>query len=335
MYGCVDRIGPCLESLIASEVPFDTRFIFLDNGSPNPADIDALIAPLQARDNRVIFTRSERNLGCAGGWNVVIRHAFADPEAEWVILAGHDIIVHPQTLANLVIRYQRGDVDLTSGVDSPYDLPVPDPVEQEVPGANFSLIMLPRKLIETVGLFDENIWPAYFEDNDYHFRCILAGFGRGIWTWLAPFRHARSSTVVTYPELIQHFAANQNYFVAKWGGLPADVQQKNDALRIACEQSEQRRLLEEGRGWKFFNNYGRAPAPEDIPQLSPESTQESDPFWIISQAVRMLERFQQLPMTKQFNTLMLWQNIGPIDGNNCRAVYYERHQEIVISWEKL
>jgi GT2 family glycosyltransferase len=110
--------------------------------------------------------------------------------------------------------------------------------------------MLPRKLVETIGLFDENIWPAYFEDNDYHFRCILGGMGIGVWTWLAPFRHARSSTIVKYPNLIPHFAKNQQYFIAKWGGLPGDVLQKNEALKRACEDMEKKRQLEAGEGWK-------------------------------------------------------------------------------------
>ena len=251
IHGCPEKVGPCLDSILSSQLDYPTRFVFVDNGSPAPGEIRPLLDSALARDpERVVVHITDKNIGCSGGWNLCIRQALTDPEFEWIVLAGHDIIVHPQALNNLVKRYQRGGVDITSGVDAVYDAPMPEPVEQEVPGANFSLIMLPRRVVETIGLFDENIWPAYFEDNDYHFRCILGGMGVGVWTWLAPFRHARSSTVAKYPELTQHFAKNQAYFTAKWGGLPGEVLQKNEALKRACEDMERRRQLEAGEGWK-------------------------------------------------------------------------------------
>ncbi|MCI0561671.1 MAG: glycosyltransferase [Nitrososphaera sp.] len=251
IHGCPELVTPCLDSLFNSELDFTTRFLLLDNGSPNPNEVAQVFQTVNEKYSHLAETHvSQENKGCAGGWNFCIQRALSDPECKWVILAGHDIVVHKRTLSNLVHRFLRGGVDLTSGVDALYDQPMPEPVEQEVPGANFSLIMLPRKLIEDVGLFDDNFWPAYYEDNDYHFRCILGGHGRGIWTWLAPFRHSRSSTIRTYPQLMQHAAKNASYFMSKWGGMPGEVLEKNAALKKACEEAEQRRKLESGEGWK-------------------------------------------------------------------------------------
>lgn len=240
IHGSPEYVTPGLDSLLNSELDFPTKFVLLDNGSPNPGDIKQIFDSVNRDYSHLAETHvSLENKGCSGGWNFCIRKAYEDPEFEWIILAGPDIIVHKKTLSNLVHRYLRGGVDLTSGVDVSYDQPMPEPVEQEVFGANFSLIMLPKALIDVVGLFDENIWPAYFEDNDYHFRAVLANKGNGVWTWLAPFRHKRSLTVQTYSQISQHFAKNQSYFIAKWGGLPNDVLQKNDALR---------------EGWKKYEN---------------------------------------------------------------------------------
>jgi GT2 family glycosyltransferase len=253
IHGCRDYVAPCLESLLSSELDFPTHFIFLDNGSPNPTEILDIFNIVKAKYGDVLECyKSAINKGCAGGWNFCIQKALADPECKWVILAGHDIVVHPRTLSNLVHRYLRGGVDITSGVDAVYDADLPTPEDKEVPGANFSLILLPRKVIETVGLFDENFWPAYFEDNDYHYRAILAGCGNGVWTWLAPFRHARSSTIRTYPQLLAQ-SKSAAYFIQKWGGLPNEVLQNNETLRIACEREDLRRSLESGKGWKGEN----------------------------------------------------------------------------------
>ena len=42
-------------------------------------------------------------------------------------------------------------------------------------GDGFNLFSVPRATAEKVGYFDENFYPAYFEDNDYVYRCRLAG----------------------------------------------------------------------------------------------------------------------------------------------------------------
>lgn len=251
IHGCPQFVTPCLDSILNSELDFPTKFVFLDNGSPNPSDVAQVLKSAEEHSpDRVITHVSDKNLGCAAGWNFCIRKAYEDPEFEWIVLAGHDIVVHPRTLSNLVHRYLRGDVDITSGVDAVYEADMPEPVEQEVIGANFSLIMLPRKTLDVVGLFDENFWPAYYEDNDYHFRAILAGKGYGVWTWLAPFRHSRSATVRNYPELAAKFAANSEYFRTKWGGMPSEVLERNPALKAASAEIEQRAKLEAGEGWK-------------------------------------------------------------------------------------
>jgi len=179
---------------------------------------------------------SNTNKGCGGGWNTCIMEAYNDPEFEWIVLVGPDVFVHPDAINNLVLRYLEGGVDITSGVDCNWEDPMPELSPQEVPGANFVFIMLPKIVTDTVGLFDEVNFPvAYHEDNDWHSRAKIAGCGNGIWTWQAPCRHVRSSTIRRYPNLAKHFEESRSNFIKKWGVGVADLN-KIPAIKEADER---------------------------------------------------------------------------------------------------
>jgi len=38
----------------------------------------------------------------------------------------------------------------------------------------FACFAILKSAVEKIGLFDENFYPAYLEDCDYHYRCVLA-----------------------------------------------------------------------------------------------------------------------------------------------------------------
>jgi hypothetical protein len=73
-----------------------------------------------------------------------------------------------------------------------------------------------------VGLFDENFVPAYFEDNDFDYRCRLAevpftglpaGMSHKISSTLRSSKHYQDANSYTFP-------LNREYFRQKWGGSP-------------------------------------------------------------------------------------------------------------------
>ncbi|RNE98511.1 beta-galactofuranosyl transferase [Trypanosoma rangeli] len=131
-------------------------------------------------------------------------------------------------------------------------------------GACFTSVMLTRLAISTVGYFDENFYPAYFEDVEYGFRLKLLGFKE---------RHIKYGTFVHEMDLniriaekqkskeaiwfsrVKPLGATYKYALAKWGRtgmccggynepfngtIPVDVWVK-DAARI-------RRIQAYGRG---------------------------------------------------------------------------------------
>jgi len=89
---------------------------------------------------------------------------------------------------------------------------------------SFSCFCISNKCVDSIGLFDENFHPAYFEDCDYARRFLLKD--REI-TKIhnCDYIHDHSTTMKKYnhEQLQEHharFAANKLYYIHKWGGEP-------------------------------------------------------------------------------------------------------------------
>jgi hypothetical protein len=71
-------------------------------------------------------------------------------------------------------------------------------------------------IVSQIGLFDENLYPANFEDDDYQRRCEVAGVK--IHRASAPHSHVTQGTVHD-PEWAKHnartYGLNETYFVRK------------------------------------------------------------------------------------------------------------------------
>jgi GT2 family glycosyltransferase len=141
-----------------------------------------------------------RNLGVAASWNNIIT---SNPDAPWLAIMNFDLVFAPGDLPRLVDHMEtKGGVALL--------------------GVGFAAFALDRGAIENVGLFDENFYPAYFEDNDYDYRCRLASVP--IVALPAAMTHKISSTLNSNPAYrdanARTFPQNGDYFRRKWGGTP-------------------------------------------------------------------------------------------------------------------
>jgi GT2 family glycosyltransferase len=78
---------------------------------------------------------------------------------------------------------------------------------------------------DIVGEFDEVFAPAYFEDNDYHYRIQLAGLLAVLYP-PAMFYHFGSRTQLEANEngramvSAPSFENNRAFYIKKWGGMP-------------------------------------------------------------------------------------------------------------------
>jgi GT2 family glycosyltransferase len=139
--------------------------------------------------------KSPTNLGVPASWNLGIKML---PFATYWMIVNSDAFF-PRTSMNRLAAAYRYDALVLSGASPPW-----------------SCFMVGQQVVSKVGLFDEGIYPAYFEDNDYERRCTYHGFpvvhsGIGI-------GHDNSSTIGEPKYRAANdrtFAANANYYAQK------------------------------------------------------------------------------------------------------------------------
>jgi len=174
------------------------RYCVIDNGgllSQHTASGSVVLPP------NTDVVRPERNIGCAAAWNTALR-TYGD-----VLISNDDIALRPDTIAAFVAAIESH----------------PEGLCFQLPSQGWALFFQRAALAERIGFYDENFFPAYFEDNDYHRRMLLAGLDR---TFIAAeVHHDRSSTLAALPAAQRHehhaaFRACQQYYMHKWGGLP-------------------------------------------------------------------------------------------------------------------
>ena len=165
----------------------------------------------------------------ARAWNRGIQQGF-ERGAEYVLVINLDIVLHSQCIERLLqfAETHREEV-LWSAVphDDLSNLEQVTLAEEIFPHIHFSCFLVGRRLPETVGLFDEQFAPAYYEDCDLRRRLLLAGFSE-IATRAALFYHEGSATIrgadAEDYELLAHlgeaFVHNPVRYQAKWGGPP-------------------------------------------------------------------------------------------------------------------
>ena len=86
---------------------------------------------------------------------------------------------------------------------------------------HFCSYILPKRIFKE-NIFDENFYPAYFEDNDFKYRLLLQKKKIVSSSFLNPIVYRNSQTILKDRSLNDKFMDNQNYYVKKWGGLPKE-----------------------------------------------------------------------------------------------------------------
>lgn len=159
------------------------------------------------------------NLGVSGGWNLGMKMAI-EAGIERVIVPNDDVTFYPGTLETiyntLADKVFVTPTSLNGG--KPWDK------EEYVEAPDFSCwAARPADLVDAVGWFDEGFFPAYFEDNDMHWRMRMAGLpgSRRLDTYTWHQGSATNNVDRDNPVVNEwQFMLCQNYYLDKWGGLP-------------------------------------------------------------------------------------------------------------------
>ena len=197
-----DMLKRCLESL---DYPVDNLIVFVNSEDPS---ITKTLSELKNSNirNLVVQHRYKYGRGCGPAFNEVIK---AFPHGPYWMLVGADNYFHPGNLAK-IDQYCRENS------------------ETFYFWASDVIPILTVRGVSTIGLFDENLYPCYFEDSDYVYRIKLAGSEpRGIpHVGVGHGSEAIRGNVTTHTNLDYKFkneitySQNKDYYVRKWGGEP-------------------------------------------------------------------------------------------------------------------
>jgi GT2 family glycosyltransferase len=146
-----------------------------------------------------------KQISVAGAWNLILREC-----EDWVIISNDDVEFYDTTVASLVSVAETEEAEFV--------YPSHDK------GSMFCVFLIKHSILDTVGEFDEQFFPAYFEDNDFHRRMRIAGT-KEAWALNAGYTHIKSATVKSFnrDELELHhqnFRLNEKRYADKWGGVP-------------------------------------------------------------------------------------------------------------------
>jgi GT2 family glycosyltransferase len=185
--------------------------LFLHSKYPNLVEACNRIA----QDTSVVYYPFGMNRGVSKSWNEGILAAFS---------RGADVVI----VANDDIRFSAGDIDkLASRALDCRDRYIiscagfHERFNRRQPSLGYSCFAINPIAIEKLGCFDENIFPAYCEDQDYSRRAGLAGLHEeNCQDTLVS--HAGSNSVLSDPALGRQNALthrrNMEYYRLKWGG---------------------------------------------------------------------------------------------------------------------
>lgn len=200
-----DLLLRCVKSI---DHPVDTLFV-INNG--DDTGVNGIVSMIKNKDlpNSSLFQNviieKYKNLGCGPSWNRIMS---ASP-GPW-FLSGSDMSYMPGALA------------------------LADRTLEENPGAeavlayHYSAIILTEACKKRIGTFDENFYPAYFEDCDHHRRLMMSG-AKDIRVPGFECVHGEppfwgSSTIHSDRELNRKngitYGNLRKYYLKKWGGEP-------------------------------------------------------------------------------------------------------------------
>jgi hypothetical protein len=144
------------------------------------------------------FFTCSRNIGCAGGWNLICKIAFDHLDLDKIIITQDDANI-PSELMIQALEETEGLC--ITGVIQPF--------------FEFSTFVITKEVWNLIGKFDENFIYVYSEDADYKQRCMLKGVV--INSLYASNKNTNSSASLKNNPSINRIQYNRDYLQTKWG----------------------------------------------------------------------------------------------------------------------
>lgn len=163
-----------------------------------------------------VFNNWVNNQGVSVAWNDIL---MATRHFDLTVICNDDIVFHEGSFRKLLSAWSQVPLDtiLVTAANGEFK-------EDFLKSPDYSCFsVIADEYIKEIGLFDENFTPAYFEDNDSHYRIKLAKRG-ALSVNAAQITHKGSQTQNGNPNgpvvTSAMFERNRDYYVQKWGGQP-------------------------------------------------------------------------------------------------------------------
>lgn len=201
----INRADLLLTSLLtlAEQVNDFNKILIIDNGHQRfriPEELSGKIGIMECPSN----------LGVSASWNVGITSLFEDESLTHVLVLNDDISLGTTQLKE-ILEVLDANPDKWMLVGPYY----------------WSVYAISRDGAKAMELepgkyFDEQFYPAYFEDNDFHWRMRLIDESRylGGISAFSPEKFINSGSLAKDPTLNKTFDQNRRYYISKWGGAP-------------------------------------------------------------------------------------------------------------------
>lgn len=198
--------------------------IFVDNGSID-GTADYVREYARAKNN-IVLIANEENLGYSKGNNQGLEY-IKDKDYEYVGLLNNDILFTPDWLENIFICFES---DSQLGMVSPKGqngkkftkdnylkkykkhLSKYKDLCYYTTEPLFCCVIIKKEVIDKIGFMDEAFTPAFWEDNDYCFRAMYAGYSLARSNRSFVFHNHASTSSAVAREISQR---NAEYFFKK------------------------------------------------------------------------------------------------------------------------
>lgn len=193
-------------SLMLYTRDFPTTNIFvLDNGNQGIVQ------------NSVTIKENEKNVGVGASWNWLCDQIFQ--VAENALILNDDIYLgkKEKDIEDLLHKKKNKGCLLKATPD-------------------WCAFILPKRIYEKVGRFDECFFPAYYEDNSYKYRMKLQGISVLNIPELNPMVYKSSSSLAKDPTILEQSKKNKELYIEMWGGEPNQEKYKTPFNKLNFER---------------------------------------------------------------------------------------------------
>lgn len=241
---CLEYTRRCIDTVKTSCK--EVKFAYIDNGSTQE-NIDKLKTWNASKSDihEFVMGFNGYNAGVAVGWNQLIKMAI-EWNADKILIVNNDIVFGSKTIDGLVDEYNRLREEIpdtmivtaTNHTKNPSELESIKQVKKIQEHPDFSCYMMDVEAVNLIGYFCEDYDPAFFEDNDMHWRILLMGYKAFSTDW-APYSHIASRTRHGNPNLVTHenFRLNKIRFMRNMATRSVDQEIANERYRYWLDRN--------------------------------------------------------------------------------------------------